>query len=130
MVLLMRKWLKIISFFRLLILILFRSTCHLEYEACTKHLDIKPFHMGQCNNCHNITCPFNGQCRSEQGNYTCICPTRDTCPPLPPVRVCFFFSFCMIWFDQISLKKISCWIKKKDRISIMISMSFYVIFLI
>jgi len=52
--------------------------------------------MGQCNNCHNITCPFNGQCQSQQGNYTCICPTRDTCPPLP---VC-----CPCWFQLISNK--------------------------
>lgn len=63
-------------------LIAFRSTCHLEYDACTRHSDIKPMHMGPCNNCHNVTCPFNGQCQSEQGNHTCICPTRDTCPPV------------------------------------------------
>lgn len=71
---------KLIDFF--LLSIPFRSTCHLEYDACTRHADIKAIHMGQCNNCHNVTCPFNGQCRSEQGNYTCSCPTRDTCPPM------------------------------------------------
>ena len=47
-------------------------------------------HIGQCNNCHNITCPFNGKCQSEQGNYTCICPSRNTCSP---VRVSLVFSY-------------------------------------
>lgn len=42
--------------------------------------------MGQCNNCQNVVCPFHGQCRSEQGNYTCICPTRNSCST---VRVCY-----------------------------------------
>jgi len=43
--------------------------------------------MGECNNCHNVICPFNGQCRSEQENYTCICPARNSCLT---VRVCLF----------------------------------------
>jgi hypothetical protein len=53
--------------------------------------------MGECNNCHNITCPFYGQCRSEQGNYTCLCPARSTCSP---VRVCY-----RVWYklERISL---------------------------
>ncbi|CAF3750071.1 unnamed protein product [Adineta steineri] len=60
----------------------YSSRCHLEYEACTRRVSIEPVHMGQCDNCHNITCPFNGQCKSEQGNYTCTCPSKDTCEPL------------------------------------------------
>ncbi|CAF4806849.1 unnamed protein product [Rotaria sp. Silwood1] len=71
--------------------ITYSSQCHLEYDACTGRKDIKPIHMGQCNNCHNVTCPFNGQCRSEQGNYTCVCPSRDTCPP---VQNDDFYSIC------------------------------------
>ncbi|CAF1530523.1 unnamed protein product, partial [Rotaria sordida] len=72
--------------------ITYSSQCHLEYDACIGRLNVKPIHMGQCNNCHNVTCPFNGQCRSEQGNYTCVCPSRNICPP---VQVCFFFSCYM-----------------------------------
>jgi hypothetical protein len=67
-----------------------RSQCHLEYDACTKHVDITPSHMGACNNCRNVTCPFHGQCQSEQGNYTCYCPTKTTCSP---ARVCCSFLF-------------------------------------
>ncbi len=94
MVLLTRTFSQIIyfPFSRMFIFISFRSKCHLEYDACTRHLNIEPIHMGQCNNCHNVTCSFNGQCRSEQGNYTCVCPSRNTCPP---VRVCFLFSSCL-----------------------------------
>ncbi|CAF4244959.1 unnamed protein product [Rotaria sp. Silwood2] len=63
--------------------ITYSSQCHLEYDACIgRRSDIKPIHMGQCNNCHNVTCPFNAQCQSEQGNYTCVCPSRNTCPPV------------------------------------------------
>lgn len=65
-----------------------RSKCHLEHDACTRHVNIEPIHMGQCDNCHNVTCPFFGQCRSEQGNYTCVCPAIDTCPPVR-VSSCF-----------------------------------------
>lgn len=36
--------------------------------------------MGECNNCYNVICPFKGQCRSLQGNHSCACPTRNTCP--------------------------------------------------
>lgn len=83
--------------------ILFRSQCHLEYDACIGRLDIKPIHMGECNNCHNVTCPFNGQCRSNQGNYTCSCPARSTCPP---ARVCSVFSPyqpCIIKYERKSV---------------------------
>ncbi|UJR13720.1 hypothetical protein I4U23_000731 [Adineta vaga] len=55
------------------------SQCLLEYDACTTQKDIKPRHMGPCNNCQNVVCPFHGYCRSEQGNYTCTCPTRESC---------------------------------------------------
>lgn len=65
--------------------ILHRSKCFLEYEACTRQVNIKPVHMGQCDNCRNIVCPFNGQCLSDQRNYSCICPTKNSCPI---IRVC------------------------------------------
>jgi hypothetical protein len=65
--------------------------------------------MGQCNNCHNVTCPFHGQCRSEQGNYTCICPTRNTCPS---VRVCFFF----LLFNELDRIAVAC-VKSKHNLS-------------
>ncbi|CAF0752008.1 unnamed protein product [Adineta ricciae] len=61
--------------------ITYSSKCHLEYDACTRHSNIEPIHMGECNNCHNVTCPFFGECRSEQGNYSCNCPSKETCPP-------------------------------------------------
>ncbi|CAF3381609.1 unnamed protein product [Rotaria socialis] len=69
----------------------YSSQCHLEYDACTRHLDIRPIHMGQCNNCHNVKCPFHGRCQSEQGNYTCVCPSRNTCSP---VRYDESYSIC------------------------------------
>ncbi len=53
--------------------------CLLEYDACTRQIDIKADHLGQCNNCQNVICPFNGKCRSEQRNYSCVCPTRKSC---------------------------------------------------
>ncbi|CAF1014592.1 unnamed protein product [Adineta ricciae] len=55
------------------------SQCLLEHDACTQQKDIKPRHMGPCNNCQNVVCPFNGYCRSEQGNHTCLCSTKDSC---------------------------------------------------
>jgi hypothetical protein len=73
-------------FFIILIYVYIRSTCLLEYDACTRQTDIKPRHMGQCNNCQNVVCPFYGHCQSEQGNYTCICPSKHSCPTM---RVCY-----------------------------------------
>ncbi|CAF1289873.1 unnamed protein product [Adineta steineri] len=55
------------------------TQCLLEYDACKKQIDIKPKHMGRCNNCQNIICPYHGYCQSEQGNYTCKCLTKANC---------------------------------------------------
>ncbi|CAF0927203.1 unnamed protein product [Rotaria sordida] len=63
--------------------ITYPSKCFLEYDACTRRINIKPSHMGQCNNCQDVVCPFNGQCQSEQGSYSCICPTTYSCPIVP-----------------------------------------------
>ncbi|CAF2581690.1 unnamed protein product [Rotaria sp. Silwood2] len=63
--------------------ITYPSRCFLEYDACTRQTNITPNHMGQCNNCQNVECPFNGQCQSEQGSYSCICPSRNSCPIVP-----------------------------------------------
>ncbi|CAF4879182.1 unnamed protein product [Rotaria sp. Silwood1] len=62
--------------------ITYPSQCFLEHDACTRQINIKPNYMGQCNNCENVECPFNGQCQSEQGSYSCICPTRNNCPTI------------------------------------------------
>lgn len=64
-----------------------RSKCYLEQDACKRQIDIKANHMGQCNNCENVICPFHGQCQSQQGNYTCICPIKQSCSY---IRVCSF----------------------------------------
>jgi len=59
--------------------ITYSSHCHLQHDACTRRVEIQAIHMGQCNNCHNVTCPFYGQCRSEQGTHSCVCPSINTC---------------------------------------------------
>lgn len=53
-----------------------RSKCYIEEDACKRQIDIKANHMGECNNCANVICPFHGQCQSEQGKYTCPRPPK------------------------------------------------------
>lgn len=74
---LIRKWGEFLIssiFFELI-----RSKCFLEHDACTRQIDIKARHLGECNNCQDIVCLFHGRCQLEQGTYKCTCPTRDQC---------------------------------------------------